>query len=90
MLDLSNLMYTASSTVSGNGTFLVSGISKYKALDRSNKPDVIKHGSKTLPDSPEKQIADIYCKFVVFIIFVSEYWDFICCGGYLHTKNLHF
>jgi len=42
--------------VAGKGTFFVSGISKYKALARNNSPDVIKHGCKTLPDSPAKQM----------------------------------
>jgi len=45
--------------VSGNGTFFVSGTSKYKTLARSSKPDVIKHGCKMLPDSPEEHIACI-------------------------------
>ena len=54
-----HLMLTASSMVSGNGTFFVSGTSKYKALARSSKPDVIKHGCKTLPDSPEEHIIHI-------------------------------
>jgi len=49
-------MFTASSMVAGNGTFFVSGISKYKVQATNNKPDVIKHGFKTLPDSPEEHV----------------------------------
>jgi len=52
-------MFTASSMVSGRRTSFDSGTSKYKALARSNRPDVIKHGCKTLPDSPEELMLNI-------------------------------
>jgi len=53
-------MFVASSMVSGNGIFFVSGTSKYRVQARSNRPDVIRHGCKTLPDSPEEHIVNIY------------------------------
>jgi len=58
-LDHPHLMFTASSMVSGRRTSFDSGTSKYKALARSNRPDVIKHGCKTLPDSPEELMLNI-------------------------------